>query len=513
MNAPAPSSSIATDDAVWNGASGAGVAIAVGLLALGFIFQREIVAAVTTWDQSTAYNHCYLIIPIVLYMLWDRREMLRPLWARPVPWIALLGLPMAFFWLIAERLGIMEGRQLMAVTLAELLFLSVLGWRLFRAASGPLLYLYFLVPFGEFLVPRLQDITSVFIRYGVRIIGIPAYIDGYTIEIPEGTFYVAEACAGLRFLIASIAFGVLYALLMYRSPVRRAAFMAVSVIVPIIANGFRALGIVVAGHWLGSAQAAAADHVVYGWIFFSIVILLLTAIGLPFREDLTRETPPEDLDPVDLFATRKAAIATALTVAIAAASPGIALALDRFVADDAPPPRLSEIGLDCALSVPLAPEGNTTPGRLLSLRATCPAGDYDIAVETFSPRSTAGPVFAERRRLSRVASAEEVSESRLDGPGTATWRLVKSTQPNRLTLAGLWIDGEPAAPGLATRLRLAKASLLGSSFVPVVMVITPVVDWSRLSPEMGRRLEQHLGAFIGERPALDEQMRALSRAK
>ena len=79
------------------------------------------------------------------------------------------------------------------------------------------------------------------------IIGIPAYIDGYMIEIPQGTFFVAEACAGLRFLIASIAFGCLYALMMYRSPVRRGVFIVASIIVPIIANGFRGLGIVLSG--------------------------------------------------------------------------------------------------------------------------------------------------------------------------------------------------------------------------------------------------------------------------
>src|SRR5581483_9036774 len=93
------------------------------------------------------------------------------------------------------------------------------------------------------------------------------------------------ACAGLRFLIASIAFGTLYSCLIYRSFTRRALFMLASVIIPIIANGFRALGIVVLGHVLGSAQAAAADHILYGWLFFSIVILLLIMAGLPFRED------------------------------------------------------------------------------------------------------------------------------------------------------------------------------------------------------------------------------------
>ena len=54
---------------------------------------------------------------------------------------------------------------------------------------------------------------------------------------------------------------------------------------PVIANGFRGLGIVVLGHLLGSAQAAATDHILYGWIFFAIVILALAAAGLPFRQD------------------------------------------------------------------------------------------------------------------------------------------------------------------------------------------------------------------------------------
>ena len=50
---------------------GAGVAVLAGLLVLGLIFQAEVIAAVQVWDASTAYNHCYLILPITLYMIWD----------------------------------------------------------------------------------------------------------------------------------------------------------------------------------------------------------------------------------------------------------------------------------------------------------------------------------------------------------------------------------------------------------------------------------------------------------
>ena len=228
--------------------------LAVGMLLLGLLFNAEVVAAVQTWIDSTAYNHCFLVIPIALYLIWDRRQDLAGIPTRLTPGALLLGVPLAAAWLASERLGIMEGRQLAVVSFVEVLFLAILGPRLWWALAGPLLYLYFLVPFGEFLTPRLQDVTTSFIRHGLEILGVPAYIDGYVIEIPQGTFFVAEACAGLRFLIASTAFGCLYALLMYRSPVRRGVFILVSIVVPIIANGFRGLGIVYLGYLLGSAR-------------------------------------------------------------------------------------------------------------------------------------------------------------------------------------------------------------------------------------------------------------------
>ena len=71
--------------------SGPAVAVSVGLIALGLMFHTEVVAAVTVWEQSTAYNHCFLVIPIVLYLIWDRRDTLHGVSADPYPLAALLG--------------------------------------------------------------------------------------------------------------------------------------------------------------------------------------------------------------------------------------------------------------------------------------------------------------------------------------------------------------------------------------------------------------------------------------
>ena len=493
------------------------VPLCVGLLLLGVVFNKEIVAAIQTWEASTAYNHCFLIIPIVLYLLWDRRFDLFGIEAQPTLKVILLAPPLALAWLLAERLGIMEGRQLVAIAFVELLFFLVLGKRLWWAMAGPLLYLFFLVPSGEFLTPRLQDVTTFFIRHGLEIIGIPAYIDGYVIEIPQGAFFVAEACAGLRFLIASIAFGCLYALMMYRSPVRRGVFIAVSMIVPVVANGFRGLGVVYLGYLLGSAQAAAADHVVYGWLFFSAVILILIALGLPFRQD-DMSTRSAYVVPAAagnassrlVMPMRRVVVAALGLATVAASMPtlaaGLALATEM-------PSGLS-MDIDPGPGCLTVPDAGTPPAerRVRTQRVACGNAVMDLAWEAFSPRVTAAPVMAERRRLCVRAETEGLQEEWLDTAGglPSTWRLMRSSEPAFITAVSVWIDGKPVRPGLAMRARMALNSLLGSAHAPLVMTVTPAADWDKLPPAQLEATQASLSAFLLSHPHLADRVGTLT---
>jgi exosortase A len=541
----------------------AGPVLGVGLLLFAILFHAEIAAAVEVWIDSTAYNHCFLVIPIVAYLIWDRRDALTH--ATPIPnaWFALAAIPVIMVWLLAERLGIMEGRQLMVMTLVEIFFLCVLGWRLYYRLLGPLLYLYFLVPFGEFLVPSLQGFTTSFIVHGLNLMNIPNYADGFAIEIPEGAFQVAEACAGLRFLIASIAFGCLYALLMYRSPLRRAAFILISLVVPIIANGFRALGIVVLGHILGNAQAAVADHLIYGWLFFSVVILLQIALGLPFRQDHTTPADavaapprpraagvPSSVRPdarsargirrrsmpwhqkalttlnrswaawrekIAVPPSRPATlaglgVAAAAAVVIAAIGPAAALVLNSGSGNDLPSTLQPITFTGACTSDPARPVEKTEKvGRIWTEHLKCGAVGFTLRLEVFPPRTTPNHIIAELRTLAGDPSAEISTVAYLSTPeGPRTWRIVDTEKPSTTSASSLWIDGKPAQMTFDMRVHRAWASVFGGNYAPVAITLTPELDWSKPNVALHNRAHDLISLFVQTYQSLPDQITRLS---
>lgn len=479
----------------------AGAILLAGLALLGLMFASEIAAGVRVWTNSTAYNHCFFVIPIAAYIAWDRRALFSGVLPRPTPILALAAVPLAAAWLFAERVGILEGRQLIAMCLVQVLFMAVLGLGLWRRMSAALLYLFFLVPFGAFFVPLLQTVTARFTVAGLNLLGIPNFSDGFTIDIPEGSFYVAEACAGLRFLIASVAFGALYASVMYRSPVRRLAFLAASVVIPVVANGIRATGIVVLGHVLGSAEAAAADHVLYGWIFFSIVMFLLILVGAPFRQEPHILTPRPMPAPARPFTLGAALLAAAAVVLIAGSGRLVALALDR--AADAPPEAVP-LAFNAGVCQKAAPADGVPAGATVF---ACDAGTLRFQAVVFPARTSLSQIASVRRRLAGETEGADADTSTLRIHGV-DWRLSLAEDPPDAVATALWINGAPAQGGLRTRIEQARNSLFGADRAPVLSVLRPEIDWRRegiLGQQRARVLVQ---TFLQSQPQLGSQLAA-----
>ena len=237
------------------------------------------ISMVGLWQAVTTYNHCFLVLPIALFLVWRKRKQL----ARLLPRHEQLGLlplvAFALLWLIGRTGHIQLFEHVALVGMAISLMVTLLGREIARIIAFPLAFLFFMVPFGDVFVPGLQQFTANFSVALLRLADIPVFHDGIMIETPTGLFEVAEACAGIRFLIANIMIGVLFAHLSLTRPWKWAVFLAIAVLLPIIANGFRAFGIILIAYLTDNEYAAGVDHLVYGWGFFAVIMLIFLAIG------------------------------------------------------------------------------------------------------------------------------------------------------------------------------------------------------------------------------------------
>ena len=312
-------------------------ALAVALVLLLSVFHQTFWSMVETWSRSETFAHGFLIVPIVLFLLWRQRRTLAAMTPQPFPAAVVVLAGFAFIWLLGELVDVISVRQFAAVLMIPALVWLLLGTRIVWQLQFPLAYLLFAVPFGEFLVQPLMVYTADFTVGMVRLTGVPVYRDGMYFSLPTGHWSVVEACSGVRYLIASVALGALYAHMTYRTWLRRTVFMLAAIIVPIIANGFRAYMIVMIGHLSDMSLAAGVDHLIYGWVFFGVVIFLMFWIGSFWRQDVrtaghTQQTAPKSAT------VRLTPLATglALAVAVIAAAPAYAAWMDREGAWPAP---------------------------------------------------------------------------------------------------------------------------------------------------------------------------------
>jgi len=258
--------------------AGLGVASAALLL----LYRADVGDIVRIWLDSSTFNHCVLIPPIIAWLVWQRVPELRQL--RPAIWWPGLLFVAAggFAWLIGEAGGVALARHIGLVAMLQGLVITLLGHRAARGLTFPLFYAVFLIPAGEEIVPLMQTVTAHICMALLGLAGIPAHIEGVFITTPSGPFEVAEACSGVKFLVAMVAYGALVANLCFTSWNRRILFMAAAIVIPVIANGIRAWATIYVASFTSADYATGFDHIVYGWIFFAIVIALLMAVGWRF---------------------------------------------------------------------------------------------------------------------------------------------------------------------------------------------------------------------------------------
>lgn len=265
----------------WRVALPAFVALAAAILLL---YRDTAEVMVGIWWRSETFAHCLLVVPITLWLIWRLRDRLTVLVPRPQPWALLPLLLVAVVWLLSDLTVVSVVSQFALVAMLLLAVPAVLGVEVTAVILFPLLFLFFGVPFGEFVVPTMMELTADFTVSALQATGVPVFREGQHFVIPTGNWSVIDECSGVRYLMASFMVGTLFAYLNYRSYTRRAVFMLFSLLVPVLANWLRAYIIVMLAYLSGNTLAVGVDHLLYGWVFFGVIIFIMYAIGARWAE-------------------------------------------------------------------------------------------------------------------------------------------------------------------------------------------------------------------------------------
>ncbi|HUH94114.1 MAG TPA: exosortase A [Casimicrobiaceae bacterium] len=328
VSMPAGVTAFERSDPSWRTALPLLVAAVAAVLA---IHRTTVESIVSIWWRSETFQHGFLVVPIVLWLIWRQRRKLSAIAPSPdALGLIVVGIAGAA-WLAGYAGEVLIVKQLALVATLWGVVIATLGRRLALAMSFPLGFLILGVPMGEALIPPLMTWTADFTVTALRLTGIPVLRDGtFLFSIPSGNWSIVEGCSGVRYLIASFTVGVLFAYLSYRKTWKRLLFVALSIAVPILANGMRAYLIVMIAHLSDNKLAHGVDHFIYGWVFFGIVMLLLFWIGSFWRD---RDATGEQIraSSAQARAPSRASLVGygVAAIAIAAAWPVYAAYLDR----------------------------------------------------------------------------------------------------------------------------------------------------------------------------------------
>jgi exosortase A len=467
------------------------------------VFQYEVVNAVQVWWIYPTYSHCFLIIPISAWLIWGMRDELMAATPSLTPKALLAVPPILLVWLAAKFATINEVRQFAVVALVQVAILTMLGTRIYRRILFPVLFLFFLVPVGQYLIAPMQRFAAKFTDIGLTLLGVPHYTEGTLIELANGRYEIAEACAGLRFLIATMTLGVLFAHLTYRKWWKIGLFLVSCVVVPLVGNGLRCIGIIMLAHLTNNQVAVGADHLVYGWIFNMLILAVLFVIGVRFRD------PEPEPQPIVGGGTRNVPHVAVLSLAAASA---LAMISGPAIAywHEAQPIMVSQ----AAFTQPLAVDGwtNVAPASGWSPKFDKPDGQLATGL---APASSSEPQVdlvvdyygRMREHHSLIASTNRLWDAHvwhLVETNAVTARLGRTqvrfneaviTAPaeKRLVWSSYWMDGRFTNSALTIKLLQVTTVLTQNEGAALVVMSTPIEGAPEIARERLRLAAQALG--------------------
>lgn len=237
---------------------------------------------INAWMQSEDYSHAFLILPISMYLAWEKKEQLAQILVSPSWYGLLLVFCSSILFLFAFFAGITTLSSLALVLSIIGIVIGLTGWKITKVLLFPLLFLLLMIPIPSQIyyaaTTPLQLLVSQISVSLASLIDVPIYREGNVIHLPNRTLQVVAACSGMRSMIALSTLSLVYGYISLRSNSLRALLVLSALPVAILINIVRVMAMILAFYYYDYNLTDGSPHTYLGLFVFILAMLLIVSI-------------------------------------------------------------------------------------------------------------------------------------------------------------------------------------------------------------------------------------------
>jgi exosortase len=229
------------------------------------------------WWHDPNYSHEFFVPLMAAYLVWERRHSLARQPLQPSNWglvLLLGGLVLLFLGVFGAELFLTR-LSLLPLLAGAVLFLCGRNW--LKRLMFPVLLLLLMIPLPEIILNQITfplQLTASHLAAGcLNLTGVPVLLEGNLITLPhEVVLQVAEACSGIRSLMALVSLAVAYGYFFDKRSWMRAILVLSAVPIAVVTNSLRVAATGLLTYFVGQEMAEGFFHTFTGWMIFMLAL-------------------------------------------------------------------------------------------------------------------------------------------------------------------------------------------------------------------------------------------------
>jgi exosortase len=240
------------------------------------------------WSSDPNVSYGFFVPFLTGYVIWQERDRLRRIIPNPSNFgVVLMIVAAALLCMGPPGLNTFAFATRIALVLSLTgAILFVRGFGTLRALIYPLLLVLLMIPMPGFILEHitfpLQLVASQTAEKGLDLIGYSVLREGNILRLPNATLDVAEACSGLRSLLALTFLGQAYVCLLDGRRWMRPVMALLVIPVAVFANAARIVASAVAGSYRAEWMEGLF-HESTGWIVFVVAFICIVILHSMFN--------------------------------------------------------------------------------------------------------------------------------------------------------------------------------------------------------------------------------------